>query len=728
MRIKIIGENDTAKALRTLLRKAGFAVCEFLPAEAVTQAPVAGYVITIEESGQSGWIHLDSVDSELEGAVLRHITQLSPHAVSVDRPGGQIHSERELRIVVPAGSPAGDAAQAQAVEYGVLRGLLEILGPKPLKLPEPPAPAKPSWWKRFLGVLALALMCAAGLCAAPATAGREVVLVATDDAGGVLLLRVPANIFAQLQQPGSGSNVNLSQIGGASVASALYDSANTAMKVNCVVGCSATGSFTDNAIFTTGASSVTNISGLFNDAAANLASGNAGAIRATTDRMLFVNIGKINGTAPTLTGSSLNVNCTGGCGGAASFADSAVFTAGTTAINVSGGVFNDGLAAVASGNAAAPRITAQRGVHVNLRNNSGTETGTATAPLRVDPTGTTTQPVSGTVTANAGTGSFTVGQATGTNLHMVCDSGCTAGSLFTDNTAFTAGTTSESNIGGVFNDGLAAVTSGNAAAARITGSRALHTNLRNNSGTELASATAAPAGTELGLIVRNIPSGTQPVSGSVTTTPPANASANVAQFGGSAVVTGTGVSGAGIPRVTLSNDSSLAANQSVNVAQVGGTATVTGGVSGTLGVGGTTAAGSAAAGNPEQIAGNASGNVTRVVICDNFKAVNISTATTTVVIALVASKTTYICGWHLFSAGADNVALVFGTGASCATGITGVAGGTTAATGYNFTAQTGVVVQLPMGSPVRQTTVAADTCIITSAAVQLSGMISYTQF
>jgi hypothetical protein len=33
-----------------------------------------------------------------------------------------------------------------------------------------------------------------------------------------------------------------------------------------------------------------------------------------------------------------------------------------------------------------------------------------------------TQPVSGTVTANAGTGTFTVGQATGTNLHTVVDS------------------------------------------------------------------------------------------------------------------------------------------------------------------------------------------------------------------------------------------------------------------------------------------------------------------
>lgn len=55
-------------------------------------------------------------------------------------------------------------------------------------------------------------------------------------------------------------------------------------------------------------------------------------------------------------------------------------------------------------NVAAVRITAQRAAHINFRNNAGTEIGTASAPVRVDPTGTTTQPVSGTVTASVGDG------------------------------------------------------------------------------------------------------------------------------------------------------------------------------------------------------------------------------------------------------------------------------------------------------------------------------------
>lgn len=55
------------------------------------------------------------------------------------------------------------------------------------------------------------------------------------------------------------------------------------------------------------------------------------------------------------------------------------------------------------------RITTNRAAHVNLRNDGGTEIGTATTPVRVDPTGTTTQPVSGTVTATANQGTAAAG-------------------------------------------------------------------------------------------------------------------------------------------------------------------------------------------------------------------------------------------------------------------------------------------------------------------------------
>src|SRR5882762_157538 len=211
MRIKIIGDNNCARATRHLLRKAGFAVTEFLPADVVTQAPHSGYVIAIDLApaphtpsgrilggnldptpkpdhpthGQSApaigealpshgtasspafpgagrprencgagilavdWdarqienhgreagathiasIHFDSVDSELEGAILRHVTQLGAAPVVADRPGGIVHSDRELRIVVPnSGNAKADEAAAVAVEFGVLRGLLDLSSP-----------------------------------------------------------------------------------------------------------------------------------------------------------------------------------------------------------------------------------------------------------------------------------------------------------------------------------------------------------------------------------------------------------------------------------------------------------------------------------------------------------------------------------------------------------------------------------------------------------------------
>jgi hypothetical protein len=215
MRIKIIGENNCARATRHLLRLAGFAVTDYLPAEAVIQGPAAGYAITIDLSpaphtpkahlgpdratqpqasskseeadrtdrdaslspfsvgsadvptcennsegessaadrvagvisfprgatgslsakvhaggGHASYIHFDSVDSALEAAVLRHVAQLAAGPVIVDRPGGVVHSERELRIVAPVtGDALADEAAAVAIEFGVLRGLLDLVAP-----------------------------------------------------------------------------------------------------------------------------------------------------------------------------------------------------------------------------------------------------------------------------------------------------------------------------------------------------------------------------------------------------------------------------------------------------------------------------------------------------------------------------------------------------------------------------------------------------------------------
>src|SRR6185312_10265526 len=54
---------------------------------------------------------------------------------------------------------------------------------------------------------------------------------------------------------------------------------------------------------------------------------------------------------------------------------------------------------------------------------------------------------------------------------------------YTDEAAWTAGTTLFNPGGGVFNDSAAALTSGQQGTFRMTPQRAQHVNLRNNSGT-----------------------------------------------------------------------------------------------------------------------------------------------------------------------------------------------------------------------------------------------------
>src|SRR5581483_6943634 len=119
---------------------------------------------------------------------------------------------------------------------------------------------------------------------------------------------------------------------------------------------------------------------------------------------------------------------------------------------------------------------------------SGTQTvsGTVTANA-----GSGTFNISGAVTANAGSGSFTVAQTTGSNLHVTCDSGCSSSAGFSDNGAFTTGTTAINPVGGLFDDTPpTTITTGHSASARITPNRALHINLRNQSGTEIGTSSA----------------------------------------------------------------------------------------------------------------------------------------------------------------------------------------------------------------------------------------------
>lgn len=167
---------------------------------------------------------------------------------------------------------------------------------------------------------------------------------------------------------------------------------------------------------------------------------------------------------------------------------------------------------------------------------------------------------------------------------------------------------------------------------------------------------------------------------------------NVAQFGGNAVVTGTGASGSGIPRVTISNDSSLAANQSVNVNQIGGSGVVA---------------------DPCQQLARSSANINL-------------TASGRIIVG-TSAKQTYICSMDLISATAQNIALVEGTVTTCGTGTTGMAGGSTAATGWNLAANGGLVKGTGSNWVFKTATAADDVCLLLSSTGQTSGSVQYVQ-
>jgi hypothetical protein len=74
----------------------------------------------------------------------------------------------------------------------------------------------------------------------------------------------------------------------------------------------------------------------------------------------------------------LKIYCVGGCGGGSggsgfSLLDKDVFTYGTTGFVPIGGAYQDGSPSLAAGHSGVARLTANRGLHVNLRDASGNE-------------------------------------------------------------------------------------------------------------------------------------------------------------------------------------------------------------------------------------------------------------------------------------------------------------------------------------------------------------------
>lgn len=189
------------------------------------------------------------------------------------------------------------------------------------------------------------------------------------------------------------------------------------------------------------------------------------------------------------------------------------------------------------------------------------------------------------------------------------------------------------------------------------------------------------------------------VDGSAVTQPVSisgNQAVNVAQMNGVAVTMGAGATGTGVQRVNPVSSSATGAAPPASASFIGG-----------LGSGAT------------------GGFLIGPAVADTFKAVSVTSATTTLLVTGVSGRHVRITSINLVTAIANNVALISGTGATCGTGTAGIAGGTTAANGWNFAANGGLTMGNGIGTIMQTAATGDSVCIITSAAGPLAGSLSY---
>lgn len=201
-------------------------------------------------------------------------------------------------------------------------------------------------------------------------------------------------------------------------------------------------------------------------------------------------------------------------------------------------------------------------------------------------------------------------------------------------------------------------------------------------------------------VVAGLAAGTNNVGDIDVLSFPDNEPFNVAQINGVTPLMGAGNTGTGSPRVTQATDqAALAAwgHGATGAAPPAGATQTVGRVSGATG-----------------------GLTASPIFCDNFDSGSISVNTQ--IVTGVASRRVYFCSfWVQMNGGANTVAVVEGTGTTCATTtarVPGIGPATTAANSMSFAANSGIVVGGGANEgPVAKTSVDADNvCILVGSA------------
>lgn len=314
----------------------------------------------------------------------------------------------------------------------------------------------------------------------------------------------------------------------------------------------------------------------------------------------------------------------------------------------------------------------------------------ASAGAQVIPAGTNPVPVGGAYNSSpptcvSGSGCWFQVDVNG-NLKVSITGGGGGGLSVQDQAAFTQGTSNFTPNGGVFND-TATLSSGQQGTQRYTTKRAGLVDVDTN-GNALYTAVTAPVPCKA--------AATWNASTGLTGTQPAGCDGSAAfwmdwgAINGVALLAGNGVTGTGSPRVTVASD-----NTPFQIKQTDGTTVV--------------------------ITDPCQG------VVKTYTPINILASGSVKIITGTSAKKTYICHIDIVTNAANNVALTEGTVTNCGTGTAGVAGGTTAASGWNFSANGGISLGNGGAAVIGTATNADDICLNPSVSTQLSGQVVWVQ-
>jgi hypothetical protein len=261
-----------------------------------------------------------------------------------------------------------------------------------------------------------------------------------------------------------------------------FQGTGTNFHIVCDTGCSSSSAPADSSTFTAASTSQSPVGGFFQTTATSnpLTTGHMGAVQMTAQRAFFTNLRDSSGNEEGLAGQPLQVSlantAANGTAVTVSAAQSGTWTVGLSAAQSIRILGNAGASMDAAGqNVASPANSLLQGCQFNTT--PTTITNGNMSPVQCD---------------TGGRQLVQAFQATGTNFHMVCDSGCSSSTAPADEAAFSAGVTPQSPVGGFFQTTATnnALTTGQMGAIQLTAQRAVFANLRNASGAELGVAAA----------------------------------------------------------------------------------------------------------------------------------------------------------------------------------------------------------------------------------------------